>query len=100
MKTVNIFSDLQTQRVIRLTLVKGFNMINPHAYAHLIEKASPDYVEAKAYMYVGYSRYRMTMDNMPSYKDIEKFSSEIANKSDYEIADFQKASRVVLLKRT
>lgn len=99
MKTVDIFSHLQTQRVIRLTLVKNFNMVKPQIYADLIEKASPNYVEAKAYMYVGYSRHRMTMDNMPSYEDIEKFAGQIADNSCYEIADSQKASRVILLKK-
>lgn len=99
-RTVNLFSTLDTQRVIRLTLVKGYNLIHPEVYSQLIEKASPDFVEAKAYMYVGYSRYRMTIDNMPSYDEIEDFARKIEHFSSYEIADSQKASRVVLLKKT
>lgn len=99
MKTVDLFSSLKTQRVIRLTLVNQYNLIHPEIYADLIEKASPDFVEAKAYMYVGYSRYRMTIENMPSFEEIEKFAQQIANKSSYKISDFQKASRVVLLKK-
>ncbi|MGD2249080.1 MAG: 4-demethylwyosine synthase TYW1 [Candidatus Methanofastidiosia archaeon] len=99
MKTVDIFSDLNTQRVIRLTLVKHFNMITPSVYADLIEKASPDYIEAKAYMYVGYSRHRMIMDNMPTFDEIMDFAGSIEEYSSYTIADSQEASRVVLLKR-
>lgn len=99
LKSVHLFSALPTQRVIRLTLVKEFNLTNPQGYARLIEKAAPDFVEAKAYMYVGYSRYRMTIDNMPSFEDIMDFARAIEVNSSYTISDFQKASRVVLLKR-
>lgn len=100
LKSVHLFSTLQTQRVIRLTLVKGFNLTNPEGYTHLIEKAAPDFVEAKAYMYVGYSRYRMSIDNMPSFEDIMEFARKIEAHSSYTISDSQKASRVVLLKRS
>lgn len=99
METVTLFPELKTQRVIRLTLVKGFNLTDPERYAELIETASPDYVEAKAYMYVGYSRYRMSIENMPSFDDIMEFARDIEKASSYQISDFQKASRVVLLKR-
>jgi len=99
MRTVDVFSGLDTQRVIRLTLVKGMNMMEPEKYGEMIERASPDFVEAKAYMYVGFSRYRMTMENMPSFEDIEEFSEEIERYCSYRISDFQRASRVVLLKK-
>jgi tRNA wybutosine-synthesizing protein 1 len=99
MRTVDVFSGLDTQRVIRLTLVKGMNMMEPEKYGEMIERASPDFVEAKAYMYVGFSRYRMTMENMPSFEDIEEFSKEIERYCSYRISDFQRASRVVLLKK-
>lgn len=99
LKTLSLFSELETQRVIRLTLVRNFNLTNPEKYSHLIEKASPDFVEAKAYMYVGYSRYRMSIDNMPSFEEIKNFAREIEAHSSYKISDSQEASRVVLLKR-
>jgi tRNA wybutosine-synthesizing protein 1 len=99
MESLIVFSTLETQRVIRLTLVKGFNLTSPREYTHLIEKASPDFVEAKAYMYVGYSRYRMTIDNMPSFEEIMEFAREIEKYSSYEVSNSQEASRVVLLKR-
>ncbi len=100
METVDLFPSLKTQRVIRLTLVNQYNLVHPEIYADLIEKASPDFVEAKAYMYVGYSRYRMTIENMPSFEEIERFAQQIANKSSYRISDSQKASRVVLLRKS
>jgi tRNA wybutosine-synthesizing protein 1 len=100
LESVALFPELKTQRVIRLTLVNHFNLQTPEAYARLIEKASPDFVEAKAYMYVGYSRYRMEICNMPSFEDILNFSRKIENYSSYVISDSQKASRVVLLTRS
>ncbi len=99
LKTLALFSSLNTQRVIRLTLVREYNLTNPEEYSALIEKASPDFVEAKAYMFVGYSRHRMTIENMPSFEEIMEFSRKIEKYSSYEISDFQKDSRVVLLKR-
>jgi tRNA wybutosine-synthesizing protein 1 len=99
METVSMFSQLQTQRVIRLTLVNKFNMVHPDLYAQLIEKASPDFVEAKAYMFVGYSRHRMTIENMPSFAQVEEFAHAVEKYSSYEVSDSQSESRVVLLKR-
>ena len=48
------------RRALRITLVKGLNMIDPEGYGALIKKARPDYVEVKAYMHLGYSRYRLS----------------------------------------
>lgn len=82
---------------IRLTLVKGVDMIKPELYALLIKKSKPKFVEAKAYMWVGYSRQRLTIDNMPSHKEIKEFAKEIAKHSGYKIIDEKENSRVVLL---
>lgn len=99
METVSLFSQLETQRVIRLTLVNGINMVHPEMYAQLIEKAAPDFVEAKAYMFVGYSRHRMTIENMPSFSQVEAFAHAVEDYSSYEVCDSQSESRVVLLRR-
>lgn len=37
-------------------------------YSELIEKTNPDYIEAKAYMFVGYSRKRLEVENMPMFE--------------------------------
>ena len=85
-------------KVIRLTLVKGLNLKNPARYAKLIKKASPDFIEAKAYMHVGFARSRLSLENMPSHEEVRNFSMELASETGYEIADESGASRVVLLK--
>ena len=51
-ESLELFPSLDTTKVIRLTLVKGLNMVDAEGYAKLIKKAEPDYVEAKAYMLV------------------------------------------------
>jgi tRNA wybutosine-synthesizing protein 1 len=53
LERMNSFS---CRKVLRLTLAKGLNMENPEGYARLIEKANPDFIECKGYMWVGYSR--------------------------------------------
>jgi len=63
--------------VIRLTLVKNLNMIKPEKYAELIEKAKPKFVEAKAYVWVGYSKQRLGIENMPRHPEIMKFAKKI-----------------------
>lgn len=82
---------------VRLTLVKDLNMVDPERYAELIESSKPKFVEAKAYVNVGYSKERLDIKNMPRHNDIIKFAKELEYNSSYKIFDEKKESRVVLL---
>ncbi len=82
---------------IRLTLVKNLNMVKPEKYAELIEKSNPKFVELKAYVWVGFSRQRLEIGNMPLHPEIVKFSQKIEKNSQYKIINEKKESRVVLL---
>ena len=82
---------------IRLTLVKGINMINPEGYAELIKQAEPNFVELKAYMWVGHSRERLAIENMPLHNEILEFAEKIAKASGLKIIGQKPESRVVLL---
>jgi len=97
--TLELLKEKKCRTVIRMTLGKGFNMSNPEKYSELIKMASPDYVEVKAYMYLGYSRKRLDMNAMPSHKEIVEFSRELSRFSGYRITDESEPSRVVLLER-
>ena len=88
-----------SRTVIRTTLVKGENMFNPEGYAELIKKASPDFVEIKAYMHLGFSRLRLDRSAMPTHAEVLEFSQELAKYLGYEIADESEISRVVLLSK-
>lgn len=96
-KTLELMNSFDTRTAIRITSVKDKNMFNTDEYAELINKANPKYIEVKAYMFVGSSRKRLTLDNMPSYQDVIDFAQEIAEKTGRELTKESEVSRVVLL---
>jgi tRNA wybutosine-synthesizing protein 1 len=97
---LTMMDGLETRTVVRLTLVRGENMHNPEGYARLIKLANPKFVEAKAYMFVGYSRNRLTINNMPRHEEIRAFAEELVkNLPGYHIEDEYEPSRVVLIMR-
>ncbi|MCX8192923.1 MAG: 4-demethylwyosine synthase TYW1 [Nitrososphaeria archaeon] len=87
----------RSRKVIRLTLIKGYNMGEVEKYGEHIKKAKPDYVECKAYMHVGESQKRLPREAMPSMKDIIEFSEELCKILRYKIVSHDTASRVSLL---
>jgi len=98
-KSLTILKELKskTRTCIRLTAIKGVNMYAPEKYAELIKLAEPHFIEVKSYMFVGESRKRLAMENMPMHDEVKKFAEEIAKHCDYKIIDEHKPSRVVLL---
>ena len=98
-ETLELLPSLNTRTVIRHTLVKKWNLGYEQQYAKLDEKAEPWFIEPKGYVYLGYSRERLTMENMPSHEEIKKFSEKLAELIGYEIEDERADSRVVLLGR-
>lgn len=91
-------SKKKQRTCIRLTHVKGINDLFPEKYAELLNLGSPDFVEVKAYMFLGQSRQRLKEENMPFHEDVVGFSRELAKfLPDYEIASEHRPSRVVLL---
>ncbi|RLF51524.1 MAG: 4-demethylwyosine synthase TYW1 [Thermoplasmata archaeon] len=99
METLELLNSLDTRTVIRHTLVKYWNLGHEKEYAKLDEKANPWFIEPKGYMFVGYSRQRMKLDNMPSHEEIKKFGEKLAELLGYEIEAEREDSRVVLLGR-
>ena len=98
-ESLDVLRHKETRTVIRITLIKGVNMFNPQGYAELIKKASPDYVEVKAYMHLGFSRNRLPREAMPSHEEVLDFSKQLAGHLGYAVADDVEISRVVLLSR-
>jgi tRNA wybutosine-synthesizing protein 1 len=97
LKTLELLPKLNTRKVIRLTLVKDLNMKDPAAYACLIKKACPDWVEVKSFMSVGGARERLPYSRMPLHKEIRLFSKELAKHLSVKLLDEKKESRVCLL---
>ena len=99
MKSLSIMKEFECNTVIRLTLVRNLNFINPKGYAKLIKRYQPSYAEVKAFMSVGFSRERLPYTDMPLHPEIKKFAKIIAKESGYAVVDEKPGSRVVLLKR-
>ncbi len=98
LQSLDELSKKKQRTCIRLTIIKGINDSQPEKYAELIQKGSPDFVEVKAYMFLGQSRQRLKEENMPFHDDIAGFSRELAKfLPDHEIASEHAPSRVVLL---
>lgn len=98
-KTIEVFPKLKTRKVIRLTLVRELNMISPEEYAKLIKKADPHFVEAKAFMSVGFARRRLPYESMPLHSEIKEFAQKLAKELGWQIIDEKEDSRVVLIAR-
>lgn len=98
-KSIEIFRQKKTRRVIRITLLRGYNLDYPEKFAELIKRARPDYIEPKGYVHVGYSRKRLRREDMPSFEEVYRFSEILGRETGYKIKDFSTVSKVVLLSK-
>ena len=98
-ETLGFMQSFRCPTVIRMTLVKDRNMANVDEYAKLVEKASPTYIEAKAYMHIGFSTLRLSYEAMPTHKEIYDFATRLAERTGYRVIDEAPESRVVLLSK-
>ncbi len=98
-ETLNLLPSLDTRTVIRHTLVNGWNMDNKYisSYAKLDNKADPMFIEPKGYVFVGESRKRMNLANMPSHDMVKEFGKKLSEKIGYNYSMEKADSRVALL---
>ncbi|MCK5547553.1 MAG: 4-demethylwyosine synthase TYW1 [Thermoplasmata archaeon] len=96
-ETLELLPSLNARTVIRHTLIEGWNMGWEDEYAKLDLMANPDFIEPKGYVFVGSSRMRMKIENMPSHQNVKDFSSRLSKLTGYDVLDERKESRVVLL---
>jgi len=99
LETLSLLTTLSCPTVVRVTLVKGFNMGDEdvRGFAALLREAEPTYIEVKAYMHVGGSTGRLTRENMPTMSEVMEFSRKLAEETGYRVASKSTPSRVVLL---
>ena len=100
-QTLDLLSSLDTRTVVRHTLVQNWNMQKKYTeeYAKLIKKAEPLFIEPKGYVFVGYSRKRMNISNMPSHEKVKEFGLGLSKETGYDFAMEKVDSRVVLLSK-
>jgi tRNA wybutosine-synthesizing protein 1 len=96
-ESLELMKGFSCKKIIRLTLVKRFNMHSPEKYAKLILKAEPDFIEPKGFMWVGESQKRLPMNSMPYHKDVVEFAKKLSEFTGYCIKDEFEPSSVVLL---
>jgi len=99
METVDLMPSLDTRKVMRMTLVKGKNMIEPEDYAKMFFRAEAHFLEAKGFVSVGDARNNYGYERMPDLMDIVEFSEAICDKApqDLNIIDQSASSCAVLM---
>jgi tRNA wybutosine-synthesizing protein 1 len=98
-ETLSLLPSFRCPTVIRMTLAKGQNMEAVEGYAELVERANPTYIEAKAYMHVGFSGLRLGYKSMPAHEEVCDFAARLAERTGYSVIDEAVESRVVLLSK-
>jgi tRNA wybutosine-synthesizing protein 1 len=96
-ESLEILRHLPTRRVVRHTLVRGWNLGWVEQYAELDSLARPDFIEPKGYVYMGRSRQRLGRDHVPEHADIAAFGHQLAARTGYEVLDESPDSKVLLL---
>ena len=98
METIDLLPSLNTRKVIRMTLVKGKNMIEPEKYGELFMRSGAHFLEAKGFVSVGDARDNHGFERMPRIEEIIEFSKEICDSIEgLEIIDTSVSSCVTLL---
>lgn len=98
-ESLSMLRKFSCNTVVRLTLVRELNLVEPESYGRLIRMYEPKFVEVKAFMSVGFARKRLAYNTMPLHAEIKDFAKAIAKESGYKIIDEKSDSRVVLLSK-
>lgn len=98
-QTIELLPSLDIRTVIRHTLVDQWNMDEKYIedYKKLDSKANPLFIESKGYVFVGYSRKRMNLSNMPTHSKVKYFSNKLSELLSYKHIMEKSDSRVVLI---
>lgn len=99
LESLELLKEHRCRSVIRMTLVRGQNMVGLEDYARLIGDAEPDFVELKAYMHLGRSRTRLERTAMPQHSEILALADSLAGLLGYHPEADVPLSRVALLSR-
>ena len=79
----------------------NLNMKDAEGYVKLIKMAEPKFITLKGYTWLGGSKKRLAISNMPSMKEIEDFTESIAsNLTNYKTKLRDKISRVIIIEKT
>ena len=96
-KTLELLPSLDTRKVIRITVVKGYNDTDLEGYAKLISKANPHFVEVKSFVSVGNAKYRLSPKNQMEHTEIMEMADKLASLLGWKVIDEKEESRVALV---
>jgi len=99
--SLNLLKTLKVRSVIRVTLIKGYNTEKGQLekLAKLIAGSKADFVEVKAYMWIGDSRKKLGQENMPLFSEIKDYTKTLLkNMLSYKYESDCEKSRIILLK--
>ncbi len=97
LESLEIVRHLRTRRVVRHTLVKGWNLGWAAQYSELDLLARPNFIEPKGYVYMGKSRQRLGRDHVPTHEEIRRFGRALSSQTGYSVLDESPESKVLLL---
>jgi tRNA wybutosine-synthesizing protein 1 len=99
-RTLELLPSLPTRTVIRHTLVEGWNVGWEDEYARLDTIAGPLFIEPKGYVFVGDSRQKMGVRNMPSQERVRLFAQRLMKELPGYVVHMERPdSRVMALTR-
>lgn len=100
-QSLEMTSTLTCPTVFRITVIHGLNdgAEAVRGFSKMVVRYQPTYVEAKAYMHVGYSTRRLKRSSMPTHSQVKAVAETLNELTGYRIADEDKDSRVILLKK-
>jgi len=101
LETLEILPSFSCPTVVRITLVRSFNMNERalKAWKKLLEVAQPMFIEVKAYMHIGGSIERLSRSDMPSHEEVRRVAKALSDLIGYPVVSESVPSRVVLLSR-
>lgn len=100
--SLELMPKLKCRKVIRFTVIKNMNNQDEYlqTFAKLMEKSKADFIEVKSYMALGFSRKRLSVDNMLTHEEVKEYTKKLLKHlPNYTWEDDDTASRIVLLKR-
>jgi len=98
--TLEMLKELDTRTVLRITLIRNYNTSDEMipAFASMIKRSSPHFIEVKSYMHIGRSTNRLERAHMLEFDEVKRFASELALQSKiFSVMDESDVSRIVVL---
>jgi len=103
-ETLSLFKKIseKNKSVFRINLIKSLNMSDKNnlEFAKMIKKYSPDFIEIKGFMSVGFARNRLGYERMPNHKEMLEFVKKLEKNligTKYKLQDFHIPSRAYVL---